>query len=67
LKHLDTSHAKILSDVRLDLALKLLQDDRVNVETVAIELGYAHPGDFSRFFKNRMGCCPTEYRLRKFG
>jgi len=67
MKNLGTSHAKVLSDVRLDLALKLLEDDCVSVETVSIELGYAHPGDFTRFFKRRMGCCPTEYRLRKFG
>ena len=49
--NLGTSHATMLSDVRLDLALKLLEDDCVSVETVSIELGYAHPGHFTRFFK----------------
>jgi AraC-like DNA-binding protein len=65
LAQLGTSHSKLLSDVRLDLALTLLEDGDILVADVAVELGYAHSGDFTRFFKNRMGCSPVEYRKRR--
>jgi AraC-like DNA-binding protein len=65
LAQLGTSHSKLLSDVRLDLALTLLEDGGTLVADVAVELGYAHSGDFTRFFKNRMGCSPVEYRKRR--
>jgi AraC-like DNA-binding protein len=65
LAQLGTSHSKLMSDVRLDLALTLLEDGNTLVADVAVELGYAHSGDFTRFFKNRMGCSPVEYRKRR--
>ena len=65
LAELGTTHASLLADVRLDLALKLLDDQNHPVTAVAYELGYAHPGDFTRFFKARMGVCPFEYRQRE--
>ena len=65
LAQLGTSHAKLLSDVRLDLALTFLEDDRALLADIAVDLGYAHSVDFTRFFKNRMGCSPSEYRTRR--
>jgi AraC-like DNA-binding protein len=59
------SHSKILADVRLDLAFKFFKDDTMSLTDISVELGYAHPGDFTRFFKNRMGCSPIEYRERR--
>ncbi len=56
------SHSRLLSDVRLDLALTLLKDDLLSITEIAFELGYAHSGDFTRFFKDRMGCSPLEFR-----
>lgn len=62
LSELGTTHAELLSDVRLKLALTRLADKNCSVIDVAVELGYAHPGDFTRFFKRRMGITPAEFR-----
>lgn len=65
LAKMGTSHARLLSDVRLDLALTLLADDTNSVTEIAYELGYVHPGDFTRFFRGRMGYSPLEFRQRR--
>ncbi|SDE17986.1 helix-turn-helix transcriptional regulator [Ruegeria marina] len=57
-----TSHASLLSNTRLDMARRMLAGRSANITAVAFELGYANPGDFTRFFKGRMGCTPQEYR-----
>jgi AraC-like DNA-binding protein len=62
LANFGTNHSKLLADVRLDAAIKLLADETNAVADIAVELGYAHSGDFTRFFKRRVGCSPTEYR-----
>ena len=61
-----TSHSQLLADIRLDLALRLLADETNTVAGIAVELGYAYAGDFTRFFKSRMGCSPTEYRCNAY-
>jgi AraC-like DNA-binding protein len=62
-----TTHAHLLADVRLDMALGLLADDGNGVTGIAMELGYAHPGDLTRFFKARMGVSPAAFRRLRFG
>jgi len=67
LAEMGTTHAHLLADVRLDMALGLLADDGNSVTGIAMELGYAHPGDFTRFFKARMGVSPAEFRRLRCG
>jgi AraC-like DNA-binding protein len=67
LAEMGTTHALLLADVRLDMALGLLADDGNSVTGIAMELGYAHPGDFTRFFKARMGVSPAEFRRLRCG
>ena len=67
LAQMGTTHARLLADVRLNLALGLLADDRVSVTEIAMELGYAYPGDFTRFFKARMAVSPAEFRRLRCG
>jgi len=62
LSDIGTTHARLLADVRLELAFELLADSSCTVTSVAIELGYQYPGDFTRFFKARTGISPAEYR-----
>ncbi|UWR05218.1 helix-turn-helix transcriptional regulator (plasmid) [Ruegeria conchae] len=57
-----TSHARLLADARLNLATKLLLQDNCSITETALELGYGYPGDFTRFFKKRMGVTPAEFR-----
>lgn len=61
---LGTTHARLVADVRLELAVDLLTASTCTVTEIAFELGYEHPGDFTRFFKARMGVGPAEYRRR---
>ena len=62
LADMGTTHARLLADVRLEMALGLLADDGNSVTDIAMELGYAHPGDFTRFFKARMAVSPAAFR-----
>jgi AraC-like DNA-binding protein len=62
LKELGTKHSELVSNARLSLALRMLQDHSLSVTQIALELGYSHQGDFTRFFIRRVGISPTEYR-----
>ena len=62
LKRLGTSHAELLADARLSIARDLLALEHWTVTGIAFELGYRHPGDFTRFFKQRVGLSPSKFR-----
>ena len=62
LKELGTKHSELVSNARLSLALRMLQDHSLSATQIALELGYSHQGDFTRFFTRRVGMSPTEYR-----
>lgn len=65
MSELGTTHGSLVADVRLEIAFELLADSTCTVTEVAFELGYEHPGDFTRFFKGRTGLSPVEYRHRE--
>ena len=49
------------------LAKRLLQHaglKEVPIYQVALAIGYRRHGDFSRMFKERVGCTPSQYRAR---
>lgn len=62
LASLGTSHASILADIRLRIALQLLSEPDASLSHISGELGYAFPGDFTRFFFKRTGLTPSAYR-----
>jgi AraC-like DNA-binding protein len=43
---------------RMERAILLLQDGKVNVTEVAYEVGYSSPGNFTRAFARHFGCNP---------
>ncbi len=43
-------------------ACRLLAQPALSVKEVAISLGYRHPRDFSRFFRQAKGATPQGYR-----
>jgi AraC-like DNA-binding protein len=62
LADLGKSHGSLLADARLKLALELLLNADLDVTEIAMELGYAFSGDFTRFFRGRTGLSPSRYR-----
>jgi len=59
-----TSFQQVLDDVRYDLAVSYLKDDRLEVEQVAYLLGYGELRAFDRAFKRWSGLTPKEWRTR---
>lgn len=46
----------------LDIAKNKVCDFSCTIGQIAIEMGFKYPQHFVRFFKQRMGCTPLEYR-----
>ena len=66
-KALDTSFAEILDQVRLDLALRYLQDTRMTMVDVSLSLGFHDQSNFVKAFKRWQGETPGQYRNRIAG
>lgn len=57
---------RVIRDMRLDHCRRLLADARHRqrkVTDIAMDFGFAHPGTFSRQFKDRFGISPIEVRF----
>jgi len=52
-----------LRDVRLERAAALLREGKMNVSSVALEVGYSSFSHFSAAFRETFGCCPGLYPL----
>jgi AraC-like DNA-binding protein len=57
-----TSFAGLLSELRRDLALRYLRDDRVAIGEVGFLLGFQDVTAFHRAFKRWTGSTPATYR-----
>lgn len=53
---------QVLQDLRHELALQYLADERLNITDIAFLLGYADHGSFSSAFKARSGLSPRDFR-----
>ncbi|HMB99677.1 MAG TPA: alpha/beta fold hydrolase [Flavobacteriaceae bacterium] len=51
-----------LTDIRLENACKLLMDPQETILSIAEQVGYVHPNNFSVAFKRKFGISPTQYR-----
>ncbi len=58
----DTNFQHIVQDLRYQMALRFLSDNRLGVTTIAFLLGYADSSSFSTAFKSWHGCPPSEFR-----
>ncbi|HBN9788259.1 TPA: AraC family transcriptional regulator ligand-binding domain-containing protein [Pseudomonas aeruginosa] len=61
----DTSYNEILSNVRHELALQYLQDERMGIQEIALQLGYNQVCSFSTAFKAWTGMNPSAYRAHQ--
>jgi AraC family transcriptional regulator of adaptative response / methylphosphotriester-DNA alkyltransferase methyltransferase len=57
-----TSFRRELQDVRMGRAAELLRAGELSVSTVAREVGYRHPAQFSKAFRRHHGLPPSELR-----
>jgi AraC-like DNA-binding protein len=56
--------SSLLNAVRTELAERLVPNPRRPLTEIAAELGFSEPSTFSRWFRGRFGCSPTEWRNR---
>ena len=47
----------------IDIAKEKIFDHTKSVSEIAYELGFKYPQHFTRFFKQKAGCSPREYRI----
>lgn len=57
-----TQFGQLLQELRAELALQYLADERLSITDIALLLGYADHGSFSSAFKSWFGRSPREYR-----
>lgn len=60
----DTQFLQVLQQVRRDLSLSYLADQRLGITDIAFLLGYADQSSFSSAFKSWHGVSPRDYRQR---
>ena len=61
LKEHGANYHRILKEARLERAVALLKEGET-VQTVAFQLGYQDPANFTRAFRRWTGCSPSDYR-----
>jgi AraC-like DNA-binding protein len=64
LKAEKTSFQKVLKEVRAELAVRYLSDDRLKALEVAMLLGYNNISSFTTAFKSWYDMPPAEYRQK---
>jgi AraC-like DNA-binding protein len=67
LREQGTGFGELLDQVRLDLALRYLQDDRMTMVDIALSLGFNDQSNFVKAFKRWQGETPGQYRSRSLG
>lgn len=61
----DTTITDVCHKVKIEYAEVLLKDDTLTISEVAFKVGFSEPSTFHRFFKEKMGITPREYRLNE--
>jgi AraC-like DNA-binding protein len=62
LAQLNTTYQHILDDIRREKAIELLNHSQINIEHIAIRLGYNDPSNFGRAFRRWLGKSPRAFR-----
>lgn len=62
-----TTYEKLLDEVRMELAIKLIQENRLNLGRIAFELGFLDPSSFTRAFRRWTSMSPTAFREQTCG
>lgn len=62
-KETGKSAQEYIQNKLIEVAKEKVFDPSISVSEIAYELGFKHPQHFSRFFKNKVGYSPNEFRL----
>lgn len=62
-RHMNMTPSVFWNTLRMECAIDRLIGTDVSLSELADELGFTEPGNFSRFFRNHSGVCPSQYRL----
>ncbi|HIF9313331.1 TPA: helix-turn-helix domain-containing protein [Photobacterium damselae] len=62
----ETSYRSILQEYRLEKALKLLNNEKINMAEIAFRLGFSDLSTFSRAFKRWTGECPSKLNVNNY-
>ncbi|MBE4106952.1 helix-turn-helix transcriptional regulator [Vibrio parahaemolyticus] len=62
----ETSYRSILQEYRLEKALYLLNNERINMAEIAFRLGFSDLSAFSRAFKKWTGECPSKLNINNY-
>src|SRR5829696_5693131 len=63
----EASYSSIVDDARTSLAERYLANERLSLTDISYQLGFAAPSAFSRWFRDRFGISPTEWRREAAG
>ncbi len=64
-QHLGKTPATFRNDIKLDYARRMLKTSDVRSKEVAVDLGFLHLSQFSRWFKSHAGYSPRDYIRRQ--
>jgi len=59
------SPREYLGQVRIQAAIKLLRETDLTISTIAAQTGFPDPAYFTRFFRQQVGLCPSDFRSDK--
>jgi len=63
-KATNKTFARYINDVRIEKAQTLLKGSKQSISDIAYEVGFNSIKTFNRVFKQKVGCTPSEYRLK---
>lgn len=64
LSEAQTSYEKLLDEVRMEMAMRLIQAGRLNLGHVALQLGFLNASSFTRAFRRWTGISPSDYKKK---
>jgi AraC family transcriptional regulator len=62
---LGVSPSHYLLTLRMNEARRLLRETKRSVVEIALDVGYANPSHFARFFRRETGLSPSDYRQQR--
>ena len=62
---LQTTPYRYLMNYRLSVAAKLLRETEQPVSEIAMNCGFSQQSHFGKCFREKMGCAPSKYRMKK--